>query len=237
MCVLLPGLPSHQWLSCKSRIRRQVGTVKSTVFLVGLFAVSFCSAVGAQDAYLGITTIKNTDLARANLLEAFGKKTSLAIKDAPIKDPLKLIAETHDLTIKTDQYGLASMMERSNLTVKDRPLSEVLRKLLKPLDLTYLVRGHTLVITTARVAASQPRAKVISLPPGLRQDKQAIAKALSWFLAVEKPGTRPSTIEAVTVVGDSLRVVGHARSFHKVEAFLEDLSRVREKEERSKASD
>lgn len=204
--------------------------MKTAIFLAACFTASFRSAASAQDAYLGITTIEKTDLAKANLLEAFGEKISLSCKDVPLKDSLKLIAEHHDLTIRVGQYGLASMMECSSLTLKDRPLSEVLRKLLKPHDLTYLIRGHTLVITTMRVAVSQPRAKMLELPPSLGEDKQSLAKALSWFLAVEKPGSHPSTSEAVTVVGDALRVVGHARSFHEIEAFLDHLNRVRSDE-------
>lgn len=195
-----------------------------TLVYASIFTLLLMAEVFAQDQYVTITKIENPARSRANLRDSFDKKAQLTAVDIPLKELLISIGKQHDLSVKADLFAAPSLSQTVTITTRATRLSEVLRKICQSLDLTYVVRDDTLVITTSRNAAANPRAKVITVPHSLLDDKIALAKALSWSLALGNFHARATTTDAVTVVGDSLRVVGHARKFHEVELFLEEMN-------------
>ena len=171
-----------------------------------------------------------TELER--LRSALRTEFTLRTKDASLGKIISLIGDSLEITISLDRHVPDQLQDLADQTITidfvDGRLSDLLGELLQEGNFTYIIRNDALVITTKDFAAKHPRAKLIVIPNEMREKKEAVAKSLSWALYVASLETN-ETVSPITVEGNSLRVVGHARTFEDVESLLSKMSEWRDR--------
>jgi hypothetical protein len=162
-----------------------------------------------------------TNPAREQIAELLAKKSSIPLTQTPIREALKTLADDHKLPVVVDVKALAdagiNLDWSVSLDAAERPLVEILDELIKPRELKWLIRGHTVYVTTPERIEELTSVRLYWVGDLIRAQPQQLAELRQSLLAAVQTSHVPC---AERIEPDWLVVRASGPVHHRIEAWL-----------------